>query len=161
MKPDFNAVSLYDYPDLLAALQNAYCDTCPFNAFLEVSIKSLDPVELHMPMRPELIGNAHRKMLHGGVIAAYLDNVCGTASGMMVVKRRLAEGVAWQEAVKALTRHATIDLRTDFLQPGIGKKFIGRAEVIRSGSRINVVRGELLNDAGELIALGTGAFRYS
>jgi len=156
-----NLVTLDEAPGLLAALKNAYVDTCPFNAFLEVSFQSFDPLELRMPMRPELIGNAHRAMLHGGVIAAYLDNVCGTASGLAVLKRRMAEGVPWQEALKTLTRHATIDLRTDFLRPGTGKSFIGRAEVVRSGTRVNVVRGEIANEAGELIAIATGAFRYS
>lgn len=160
MKPDFNAISLDD-PGLLAALKMAYIDSCPFNAFLQVSFQSLEPLELHMPMLPQLIGNAHRAMLHGGVVAAYLDNVCGTASGLMVLKRRMAEGVPWQEALKSLTRHATIDLRTDFLRPGTGKAFIGRAEVIRNGNRVNVVRGDIVSDAGELIAIATGAFRYS
>ena len=52
----------------------------------------------------------------------------------------------------------TIDLRIDYLRPGLGKWFDATGHILRAGNKIAVVRIELHNDQGEMIAVGTGAY---
>ena len=44
----------------------------PFNRVLGLKVHSIDPAapQLRFDMRPELIGNPRRQILHGGVISA-------------------------------------------------------------------------------------------
>jgi uncharacterized protein (TIGR00369 family) len=59
---------------------------------------------------------------------------------------------------QSLSRLSTIDLRTDFLRPGRGEKFIATAKIIRSGSKVVVARMEMHNEKGDHIAFGTGTY---
>lgn len=51
----------------------------PFNRLLDMQLtqNDADLVEIRVPMRDELIGNPHHRILHGGVTAAILDVVGG------------------------------------------------------------------------------------
>ncbi|HAV87176.1 MAG TPA: thioesterase family protein, partial [Pseudomonas sp.] len=55
-------------------------------------------------------------------------------------------------------RLGTIDLRIDYLRPGRGQRFSATATLLRSGNKVAVVRSELHNEAGVLIAVGTGTY---
>jgi uncharacterized protein (TIGR00369 family) len=52
----------------------------------------------------------------------------------------------------------TIDLRVDFLRPGLGRHFLATAEVLRLGGRIGSTQMRLLNDAGTLVATAAAAY---
>jgi len=55
-------------------------------------------------------------------------------------------------------RVSTIDVRVDFLRPGIGNCFVPATCVLRTGKKIAVMRTELHNDRNDLIAVGTGSY---
>ena len=55
----------------------------------------------------------------------------------------------------------TIDLRVDFLRPGLGQHFIATAEITRLGGRVGSTQMRLHNDSGELIATAGGAYIVS
>jgi uncharacterized protein (TIGR00369 family) len=55
----------------------------------------------------------------------------------------------------------TIDLRIDYLRPGVGEWFEATAEVTRLGGRIGSTQMRLCNDAGALIATGSAAYVVS
>ena len=59
------------------------------------------------------------------------------------------------------TRLGTIDLRIDYLRPGISEYFELRAEVLRLGSRVASVRMEFVDAQGKLLAVGAGAYIVS
>jgi len=59
------------------------------------------------------------------------------------------------------SRLGTIDLRVDYLRPGIGSEFILRAEVLRLGSRVANTRMEFLGADGSLLSTGTAAYIVS
>ena len=52
----------------------------------------------------------------------------------------------------------TIDLRVDYLRPGLGQWFYATGMVMRSGRKVTVARMELHNDLEKLIAVGTGTY---
>ena len=55
-------------------------------------------------------------------------------------------------------RFGTVDLRVDYLRPGVGERFTASGTVMRSGRRIAVTRMEFHNDEGTLVAVGTGTY---
>ena len=125
----------------------------PFNKHLGLKVESFDPEapKLRFEMRPELLGNPTRQMLHGGVISATLD-----AAGGFVIMLNLA--ATMEEVPTSFPKMGTIDLRVDYLRPGRGKYFVATARIVRKGSRIAVTHMELHNDTGELIATGAAAY---
>jgi uncharacterized protein (TIGR00369 family) len=124
-----------------------------FNKLLGLKVESFDAdaPKLRFEMRPELVGNPSRQILHGGVISATLDVAGGFAIMLSVVGESAVTPTAFPNM-------GTIDLRVDYLRPGRGRYFIATARIVRKGSRIAVTHMELHNDTGELIATGGAAY---
>jgi uncharacterized protein (TIGR00369 family) len=124
-----------------------------FNKYLGLKVESFDLAapKLRFDMRPELVGNPARQILHGGVISATLD----VAGGFAIMLSLAAEMTGIPTSFPNM---GTIDLRVDYLRPGRGKHFIATARIVRKGKRIAVTHMELHNDAGELIATGGAAY---
>ncbi|MGS0680006.1 thioesterase family protein [Shewanella sp. 125m-7] len=130
----------------------------PFHNLLGMDIKryDMDGVEIQVTMKPELIGNIHQQILHGGVTATVLDVVGGlTAFSGLVASRDDWSIEELEHRIKTL---GTIDLRVDYLRPGRGEIFTGTGTVIRAGNRVSVSRMELHNEKGDHIAFGTGTY---
>ena len=127
----------------------------PFNRVLGLKIDSLDPKtpRLRFDMRPELVGNPVRQILHGGVISATLDVVGGLAIALASLAKKAEETPARQ-----FPNIGTIDLRIDYLRPGRGKFFIASGRVVRLGGRVAVAHMELVNDTGDQIATGSATY---
>ena len=138
-----------------AELRRSFEQIIPFNRVLGLRIDSLDfkAPRLRFDMRPELVGNPVRQILHGGVISATLDVVGGLAIALASITRKAEETPA---------RHfpdiGTIDLRIDYLRPGRGHYFVATGRVVRLGGRVAVAHTELVNDTDELIATGSAAY---
>lgn len=130
----------------------------PFNKMLGIEVVELTPSEakIQIPWQEHLIGNPHQQILHGGVISTLLDTVGGLLAAASVLDRlTLTEMLS---AHKKLSTLGTIDLRTDYLRPGKGERFIASAVLIRSGNKVCVCRMELHNEQGTQIAYGTGTY---
>jgi uncharacterized protein (TIGR00369 family) len=63
-----------------------------------------------------------------------------------------------EEKFARFARLGTIDLRVDYLRPGLGRWFAARGFALRNGNKVTVTRIELVNDQSELIAVGTGTY---
>lgn len=126
-----------------------------FNQLLGLTIVSFDleAPQLRFDMRPELLGNPTRRILHGGVISSTLDVAAGLA---IMVKLVHAAGPDTKPA--EFPDIGTIDLRVDYLRPGQGAYFVATGRVVRMGKRIAVTHMELVNDAAALIATGSAAY---
>ena len=142
-------------------LRHTFEQRIPFNAVLGLKVHSFDPSkpQLLFTMRKELVGNFVQGRLHGGVTAAVLDTVGGFAVGLGIAEKYCDESA--EEVGHRFNRVGTIDLRTDFLRPGLGKHFIATGKIIRLGGRIASVHMSLEDDAGHLIATGAGAYVVS
>ena len=144
-----------DIARLEAKVRQVFEQGVPFNGLLGLKVESLGPEapKLRFDMRPELIGNARRQILHGGVISAVLDVAAGFAIHLAVIRQR---------AESAQESHfpsiGTIDLRVDYLRPGRGNHFIATGRVVRLGNRVAVAHMDLVNDSDELIATGGAAY---
>ena len=132
-----------------------------FNQVLGLQVESLraGDVRLGFAMRPELVGHFAYGRLHGGVISATLDALGGLAL-MVAIAARHPEDSATQ-VLHRFAKMGTIDLRVDFLRPGLGQRFVGSAEVMRLGGRVGSVQTRLVNEEGTLIATGSAAYMIS
>ena len=146
---------------LEATLRDIFEHKLCFNELLGFKVESLDPAgpQISFSMRPELIGHYLHGRLHGGVIAAALDTVGGFAVMVGIAEKFCNETV--EQFSHRFGRIGTIDLRTDYLHQGIGKRFIATGRLTRLGGRIASVQMSLENETGLLIATGSAAYVVS
>lgn len=142
-----------------AALADLFQRQIVFNQLLGLKVVGLPPsapLRLQFEMRHELIGHHLHGRLHGGVISATLD-----ATGGLAAMAAMGEKFAHESAAQVMHRFmklGTIDLRVDYLRPGLGRHFVATAEVVRLGGRIASTQMRLTNDEGTLIATGAAAY---
>lgn len=129
-----------------------------FNKVLGVEIESMsfEKATVRFDNRPELTGNIIHKSLHGGVVSATLDLTGGLVAYLGVL--RAMQGKTTQEKRERLVNVGTIDLRIDYLRPGLGKHFIATGSILRAGNKVAVSRMDLENDEGAHIATATGTY---
>lgn len=129
-----------------------------FNEVIGIRIASSRPgdVRVRFDMRPSLVGHYHYGRLHGGVIATVLDATAGFAL-MVAVAEKFCDETA-DQVMHRFGRMGTIDLRVDYLRPGLGRWFEASAKVIRLGGRLGSTQMALHSDEGTLIATGAASF---
>ena len=148
-------------PQALLDAARVFEERIPFNQVLGLRMERLgeSDVVVRFDMRDELIGNFTRGNLHGGVISSVLDVVGGLVAFIALLRR---EGVqSLEDEADKFSRLGTIDLRVDYLRPGLGMTFSAKGFVLRAGRKIAVARMELQNEEESLIAVGTGAYSIS
>lgn len=146
---------------LNAALSDLFERRITFNETLGLKVATIGPdgATLRFDMRPELVGHYLYGRLHGGVISAALDAMGGFALMVAIAEKHAAEGT--EQVMHRFARLGTIDLRVDYLRPGLGRHFIASAEVLRLGGRVGNTLMRLVNDEGTLIASASGAYIVS
>ena len=147
--------------ELSSWLRDIFEEKIVFNKLLGLKLTSASAthVRASLAMRPDLVGNFREGRLHGGVISAALDTTGGIAVKAALCARYQNE--SFEQHTLRFARLGTIDLRIDYLRPGISTHFALRAEVIRLGSRIANTRMEFFGSDGKLMATGTGVYIVS
>jgi uncharacterized protein (TIGR00369 family) len=148
-------------PEFIEPLKKIFEQSIAFNQVLGLKIDSITPerVTAHIVMKPELVGHYSFNRIHGGVISAGLDAMGGLAVMAAIGARHMDE--APLQRLHRFSKLGTIDLRIDYLRPGIGESFELRAEVMRLGSRVASTRMEFLGADGKLLSTGSGAYIVS
>ncbi len=148
-------------PEFVAALKDIFEQRIAFNRVLGLQITHIGPerVTAAIAMKPELIGHFGHQRIHGGVISAGLDAMGGLAVMAAIGARHMEE--APMQRLQRFGKLGTIDLRVDYLRPGIGEAFALRAEVLRLGSRVASTRMEFLGADGTLLSAGAAAYIVS
>jgi uncharacterized protein (TIGR00369 family) len=144
-----------------AALTELFEQRITFNQTLGLRVLTLEPAgpRLRFEMRPELVGHYLYGRLHGGVISATLDAMAGLAIMVALGEKHCDESA--EQVMHRFGRLGTIDLRVDFLRPGLGRSFVAGAEVTRLGGRVGSVRMHLVNDEQRLVATGAASYMLS
>ena len=150
-----------EHDEILQFVRTMFMEKIPFNRVLGIEIDTLekDRASLKFSMREELIGNFIRGALHGGVISSVLDVTGGLVAFLGVYHQ--IKGDPLEKKIARFSRLGTIDLRVDYLRPGMGKWFRSTGYILRTGNKVAVTRIELHNDERCLIAVGTGAYVIS
>jgi len=144
-----------------AALTELFQQRITFNQTLGLEVVSVHAPEprVRLAMRPELVGHYLYGRLHGGVISATLDVMGGLALMVGLGEKHADESTA--QVLHRFAKMGTIDLRVDYLHPGVGEFFIATAQVTRLGGRIGSTQMRLTNNQGALIATGAAAYVVS
>jgi uncharacterized protein (TIGR00369 family) len=121
----------------------------PFNKFLGITVEEAREgyVRLAIPYRPELIGDATRPALHGGVISTLIDTAGGFAG--------------WTQLAGLEDRVSTIDLRVDYLAPGAPEALVADANIVRVGNRVGVVDVRCWQPSAPTRTVATGKAVYN
>lgn len=148
-------------PEFVDALKDIFEQRIVFNQVLGLKIVSIAPERVvgRVAMQPQLVGHFAYNRVHGGVISASLDALGGLAVMAAIGARHMDEPVA--QRLHRFGKLGTIDLRIDYLRPGIGEAFELRAEVMRLGSRVASTRMEFLGTDGKLLSCGSAAYIVS
>jgi len=148
-------------PEFMAGLKAIFEEKIVFNQVLGLKITHLKPerVMARLDMKPQLVGHYAYNRIHGGVISAGLDAMGGLACMAAIGARHMDESP--EQRLHRFAKLGTIDLRIDYLRPGIGAYFELRAEVLRLGSRVASTRMEFLGPDGKLLSCGSGAYIVS
>jgi uncharacterized protein (TIGR00369 family) len=82
--------------------------------------------------------------VHGGFLTAMLDDTMGPALAATLDPGLFA---------------VTLELKTSFLRPARPGRLVGHGRVLHSGSTIAFLSGELRNDSGQVVAVGSATAR--
>lgn len=82
--------------------------------------------------------------VHGGFLTAMLDDTMGPALAVT-----LEPGLYG----------ATLELKVSFLRPAKPGRLVGRGRVVHSGRTIAFLAGELFDDSGQAVAVGSATVR--
>lgn len=148
-------------PEFIDGLKAIFEEKIVFNSVIGLKIAELRPERVagRIAMKHELVGHYSFNRIHGGVISAGLDAMGGLAVMAAIGARHMDE--APQQRLQRFGKLGTIDLRIDYLRPGIGEHFELRAEVLRLGSRVASTRMEFFGADGKLLSTGAGAYIIS
>jgi uncharacterized protein (TIGR00369 family) len=96
-------------------------------------------IEISLPYRSDL--TQQHGYLHAGMVTTIADTACGYAAYSLM---------------PAGSEVLSVEFKVNLLRPARGKSFVARAEVIKTGRTLTVVRGDVfgIDDAGkrELVA---------
>ena len=147
--------------EFVEGLTRIFEERIVFNQVLGLKITRLQPdrVTGRIQMRHELIGHYSHNRVHGGVISATLDAMGGLACRAAIGARHMDEPAP--QRLQRFSKLGTIDLRIDYLRPGVGDYFDLHAEVLRLGSRVASTRMEFRGPDGKLLSTGAGAYIVS
>lgn len=148
-------------PEFIEGVRSIFEEKIVFNQVLGLRFTEIrhDRVKARIDMKPELVGHFSYNRLHGGVISAGLDAMGGAACLAAIGARHMDEPPA--KRLERFAKLGTIDLRIDYLRPGIGAWFELTAEVMRLGSRVGSTRMECRGADGKLLSTGAGAYIVS
>lgn len=116
----------------------------PFNHHLGLKVTRMykDGLTLECELRPEL-QNGHGT-LHGGVTATLVD----AAIGMGIIA--LAGG----------RPAGTVELKVNFLRPGVEGKFRCRSRILKAGKTLAFGEAVVRDHQGHVLATGTATYIY-
>jgi uncharacterized protein (TIGR00369 family) len=148
-------------PEFIEGVRDIWHNKIIFNQTLGLRLVSIAPeaVAARIDMRRELVGHYAYNRIHGGVISAGLDAMGGLAVMASIGARHMDEPV--QKRLERFKHLGTIDLRIDYLRPGISEYFTLHAETMRLGSRVASTRMEFRGADGKLLSTGSAAYIVS
>lgn len=148
-------------PEYIEGFRQIYEEKIVFNKTLGLKLVKVTPegVEARIHMRPELVGHFAYNRIHGGVISAALDAIGSAAVMAAAAAKHMDEPPA--KRLERFAKLGTIDLRIDYLRPGIGEFFTIDAHCLRVGSRVGTARMDFCGPDGTLMSAGAAAYIVS
>lgn len=129
-------------PEQLDQLAAYFNDAVTFSKHIRVRVDHVEPGRASMYLDAEDFHQNGNGTLHGGVYASLIDNAMGLAVLALVG-----------------TRTATVEMNVHFLGAVGGGRITCQAEVVHRTRRMATAEAKVHDEEGNLVAMGTGAFR--
>lgn len=131
-------------PSFAAEVERSFAQQPIMNLLgAELSLVAPGVIEITLPFRPDLA--QQHGYLHAGVIATIADSACGYAAYSLM---------------PAGSDVLSVEFKVNLLRPAQGETFVARAEVIKAGRTLTVVRADVFGINGnadrELVATMQG-----
>ena len=120
----------------------------PFVEMLGFELVSFEAgqAQIALNLREELTNSW--SVVHGGVTMTLLDVVMAHAA-----RSPNQPGVAESPGV------VTVEMKTTFMRPGIGR-LLGKGHLVHRSASMAFCEGSVFDDAGVIVAQATGTFKY-
>ena len=120
----------------------------PLNRLLGVEIVSFDPEKGHVKCTFNISEDLNnlQGIIHGGIIATMLDQLCGLA-------------LAYKRGKFKTPEQVTLDLNVRFMRPVAAGPLWGIGQVERMGRTIGFVESMLYDDHDRLLAKASTSFK--
>ena len=128
--------------------QQVINEMVPVHKFLGVTLREIGKgyALLHLPFKPELVGDPRHNRWHGGIIAALIDSAGGAAAITTMVSEK--------------DQVSSIDLRVDFMKAGKPMDILAEGRVVKDGNSVLFAHMKVWHEGTEeVIAEGRGVFR--
>ncbi|CAA9480710.1 MAG: hypothetical protein AVDCRST_MAG25-2750 [uncultured Rubrobacteraceae bacterium] len=129
-------------PEQLDELATYFDEAVTFSKHIGSKVESVEPGRAKMYIDTEDLHQNGNGTLHGGVHASLIDNAMGIAVLSLVG-----------------TRTATVEMNVHFLGAVGGGRITCQAEVVHRTRRMATAEAKVYDEEGNLVAMGTGAFR--
>ncbi|PWA07799.1 PaaI family thioesterase [Pueribacillus theae] len=96
---------------------------------------------IELPVKEELL--QRRGTVHGGVIASLIDASVGASIRSLLSNNQSA---------------ATVEMKVNYIRPGVGNLLIGKGKVVSLGKTIAVGEAKIVNESDKVIASGMATF---
>jgi len=127
-------------------LLDLYNQVNAFGRDHNMSYRILEPGHIEYHFTPGERHLATATAVHGGMVAAYMDAVLGVA----------ALSAVYHEGKLV----ATVEFKINFTAPALpGKRLTGIGKVIQKGKSMLVVKGDITNEDGVLVATALGTLK--
>jgi uncharacterized protein (TIGR00369 family) len=126
----------------LDRLVSYFDEEVTFSKHIKARVEEVDPGGAVLYLDVEEIHLNGNGTLHGGVYTSLIDNAMGLSVSSLVGLRT-----------------ATTQMNVHFLGPVRAGRITCRSEVLHRTRRTATAEGRVYDDKGNLVALGTGAFR--
>jgi uncharacterized protein (TIGR00369 family) len=114
-------------PNFAAEVANSFAQQSIMN-LIGAGLSLVEPgvVEITLPYRPDL--TQQNGYLHAGIVTTIADSACGYAAFTLMPE---GSGVL------------SVEFKVNLLRPAKGEEFLARAEVIKAGKTLTVVRADV------------------
>ena len=126
----------------LDRLANYFDEAVTFSRHIKIKVEEVAPGLAVLYIESEDIHFNGNGTLHGGVYASLIDNAMGLSVSSLVGLRT-----------------ATTQMNVHFLGAVTGGRITCRGEVLHRTRRTATAEGRVYDEEGNLVAMGTGAFR--
>jgi acyl-CoA thioesterase len=139
-----------DWKAWIAERHRIFEEGISLNTHIGLRLEDAGPgwARMRMDLTPEVLNPFGAA--HGGATCALIDSTAGSA---------IAAATAAEDGTIGDRLRGTIDMQVHFLERARGAYLIGEGRVIRHGNAIGIAHVDVRDDAGALVAIGTGTFR--
>lgn len=142
-------------------IRDVWDNHMPFHRHIKQKVLKFDSEssEIYLKNNDNVIIESSIRHLHGGVIAALMDNTGALLALTYFVERHSKFNSNY--IIEKSQKIATLDLDINYLRPGAGEEFFCRGKLLNGSKRLVLAAMELRNEKNDLIAMATGKYMIS